>query len=111
MIQRLALVAIVAPFLLSPALGQQDERQLIGLGKSLLGEKCGKCHQVNPAGNSPLAEAPTFGEVMRRYKPEDLEEALGEGLSTGHPEMPEFVFEPDEIAAILAYLETLRPGR
>jgi cytochrome c len=45
---------------------------------------------------------------MQRYKPEQLEEALGEGLSSGHPAMPEFVFEPYEISAIVAYLGTLR---
>jgi cytochrome c len=33
---------------------------------------------------------------------------LAEGLSVGHPDMPEFVFEPDEIAGILAYLKSIQ---
>jgi mono/diheme cytochrome c family protein len=36
-----------------------------------------------------------------------LEEALAEGISTGHPDMPEFVADPDQIDAILAYIESL----
>jgi hypothetical protein len=33
---------------------------------------------------------------------------LAEGLSTGHPDMPEFVFEPHDISAILAYLQSIQ---
>jgi mono/diheme cytochrome c family protein len=38
-----------------------------------------------------------------------LEEALAEGIVTGHNEMPEFSFEPEQIASIVAYLQTLKP--
>jgi mono/diheme cytochrome c family protein len=89
----------------------QTSEQLEAKGKSILADKCSRCHQIGPAGRSPLAEAPAFGTLMQRYKPEQLEEALGEGLSSGHPAMPEFVFEPDEISAIIAYLGTLRGKR
>ena len=34
-------------------------------------------------------------------------EALAEGIRTGHPSMPEFRFDPDEAAALIAYLKTL----
>ncbi len=60
-----------------------------------------------PGETSPLPEAPTFAEVAKRYPAEDLEEALAEGIVTGHPDMPEFVFEPDEIDAIVAYFDSL----
>jgi hypothetical protein len=33
---------------------------------------------------------------------------LGEGLSTGHLDMPEFVFEPDEVGAIIDYLQSIQ---
>ena len=29
----------------------------------------------------------------------------------GHPDMPQFKFEPDEIDAILSYLESVAPAR
>jgi cytochrome c len=37
-----------------------------------------------------------------------LAEALAEGLSSGHPDMPEFRFEIDDVDAILAYLESIQ---
>ena len=44
---------------------------------------------------------------FRRYPAESIEEALAEGIVSGHPDMPEFVFEPAEIDAIVAYLDSL----
>jgi len=35
-------------------------------------------------------------------------EALAEGLSVGHPDMPEFVFEVEDGGAILAYLRSIQ---
>ena len=44
---------------------------------------------------------------LKRYPAESIEEALAEGIVSGHPDMPEFVFEPPEIDAIFAYLDSL----
>jgi hypothetical protein len=52
--------------------------------------------------------APPFREVVRRYPVYDLAEALAEGIVSGHPDMPQFVFQPKEISAILTYLKTLK---
>ncbi len=38
---------------------------------------------------------------------ETLAEALAEGISTGHPSMPEFRLEPDQINDLLSYLKSL----
>jgi hypothetical protein len=35
-------------------------------------------------------------------------ETLAEGRYTGHPDMPRFVFEVDEVNAILAYLHAIQ---
>jgi cytochrome c len=56
---------------------------------------------------SPLAIAPPFRELHKRYPVESLEEAFAEGISTGHPTMPEFRFEPDQIANLIAFLKSL----
>jgi mono/diheme cytochrome c family protein len=90
------------------ASGQSSDSASVTAGKTLLSKHCSRCHQIEAKGLSPLPIAPPFRDLMQRYKPDDLEEALGEGLSSGHPTMPEFVFEPDEIAAIVAYFSTLR---
>jgi len=37
-----------------------------------------------------------------------LEEALGEGLLSGHPDMPEFVFGPRDVGAIIRYLQSIQ---
>jgi mono/diheme cytochrome c family protein len=92
------------------AVAAQDAA-LQGRGERLLQAQCGYCHAVGLSGESAHKAALPFRELMKRYPPESLEEALGEGLSTGHPDMPEFVFEPPEIAAIVAYLDRLRSRR
>jgi hypothetical protein len=40
-----------------------------------------------------------------------LEEAFAEGVLVGHPSMPEFRFEPRDIDALLAYLESIQTHR
>jgi mono/diheme cytochrome c family protein len=79
------------------------------LGRAILAENCGRCHAAAAEGDSPLAEAPPFRTLGENYPVSDLEEALAEGILSGHPAMPEFAFEPDEIDAIIAYLESLQP--
>jgi cytochrome c len=91
-----------------PAYGQPADPALIAVGKSLLAKHCSRCHQIEATGTSKLPDAPPFRELMQRYQAEDLEESLAEGLASGHPDMPEFIFEPDEIAAIVAYFGSLK---
>jgi hypothetical protein len=38
---------------------------------------------------------------------ETLEEALAEGIVTGHPSMPQFQFEPDQINDLIGFLKSL----
>lgn len=83
------------------------ETSLIDKGRSILEANCSRCHAIGFEGTSAHAEAPPFREVVKRYPPESLEEALGEGISSGHPDMPEFVFSPDDIGAVVAYLQSL----
>ncbi|MGA7656273.1 MAG: cytochrome c [Methylocella sp.] len=77
------------------------------LGQRLAQEWCAKCHAIGLAGASPLPVAPPFRELHLRYKVEDLAESLGEGILVGHPSMPVFRFDPDEIVNLIAYLKTL----
>jgi hypothetical protein len=36
-----------------------------------------------------------------------LQEALAEGIVTGHPTMPQFSFDADQVGDFLAFLKTL----
>jgi mono/diheme cytochrome c family protein len=76
-------------------------------GQAILRNACGQCHGTETTGASPNAEAPPFREVAKLYPPEDLGETLAEGILTGHEEMPEYVFDPDAIGDIIAYLDWL----
>jgi hypothetical protein len=42
-----------------------------------------------------------------KYPLESLEEALGEGIVTGHPTMPEFRLDADQVNDFIAFLRTL----
>ncbi len=77
-------------------------------GEQLLQHNCGGCHAVGKTGNSPKKEAPPFRTLGQRYPIESLEEALGEGIMSGHPDMPEFSFDADEVGDIIAYLKSIQ---
>ncbi|WP_244508393.1 MULTISPECIES: cytochrome c [unclassified Mesorhizobium] len=76
-------------------------------GKRLVEKNCVRCHAVGPGGQSTHPDAPPFRLLHLRYPIEDLQEALAEGISTGHPDMPEFVASPDQIVAIISYIKSL----
>ena len=78
-------------------------------GRAILEANCHRCHAIGMDDSSHHEEAPPFRVVVTRYPPGNLAEALAEGIVSGHPDMPEFVFQPDEIEAILTYLGTLMP--
>jgi mono/diheme cytochrome c family protein len=80
-------------------------------GRALLEKNCSRCHAIGSDDVSPKAEAPPFRVVVSRYPAEFLAESLAEGIMTRHSEMPEFVFAPDEIEAIVTYLDTLAPEK
>src|SRR5262245_42728949 len=77
-------------------------------GLAIARSHCASCHSIDRHSESPLQIAPPFRELIKRYEPESLEEALGEGIATGHPSMPEFRLEPDQIGDFIAFLKSLR---
>jgi len=77
-------------------------------GRDLVIRNCSMCHATGVTGDSPRQGAPRFRELHLRYPIEDLAEALAEGILTGHRDMPEFVFSPDEIKDIIRYLDSIQ---
>jgi mono/diheme cytochrome c family protein len=90
----------------SPALGEGGNPQL---GQRLAQEWCSKCHAIGRFGDSPLQLAPPFRQLHLRYNVEDLGESLAEGIVVGHPTMPVFRFDPDQVENLIAYLKSLEP--
>lgn len=84
-----------------------DDAQL-KQGQALLTQNCARCHAVGPTGDSARPDAPAFRTLSARYPIESLEEALGEGIMTGHPDMPEFSFDAKQVGAIIAYLKSIQ---
>lgn len=86
----------------SPCLASNAEQ-----GKRLALTYCAKCHATDKVSPSPLKIAPPLRTLHQRYPVETLEEALAEGIVTGHPSMPEFRFDGDQIGDFIAFLKTL----
>ncbi|WP_419914835.1 c-type cytochrome [Hoeflea sp.] len=76
-------------------------------GRVLASTYCAECHSIDKVGPSPLSIAPPFRTLHENYPVENLEEALVEGIVTGHPSMPQFSFDPDQASNLIAYMKTL----
>ena len=76
-------------------------------GLTYMQAHCASCHSIAKAGDSPLKLAPPFRTLHLKYPVETLEEALGEGIVTGHPSMPEFRLDPGQVGDVMAYLKWL----
>ncbi|ALL15198.1 hypothetical protein AQ619_04150 [Caulobacter henricii] len=77
-------------------------------GKVLVEANCSACHAVGPVGDSPLPKAPPFRVLGQRYPVANLQEAFAEGISTGHPQMPQVVLEAEQVKDLIAYLESVQ---
>jgi mono/diheme cytochrome c family protein len=104
MIRRSLMPLAVTLITLTPAMAASPQEQR---GKTFALNNCAKCHSVDRASPSPLKIAPPFRTLHKRYPIETIGEALAEGISTGHPTMPAFRLDPDQIGDLLAYLKTL----
>jgi mono/diheme cytochrome c family protein len=104
MLQFVRRQALVTLMLITPALAASPAEQR---GKTFALTNCARCHSIDRVTQSPLKIAPPFRTLHNRYPVETLAEALAEGINTGHPTMPEFRLEPDQINDLLSYLKTL----
>ena len=104
MIERIVLALAFTLVTLTAAAAASPQEQR---GKTFALNNCAKCHSIDRVSPSPLKIAPPFRTLHKRYPIETLAEALAEGISTGHPTMPAFQLDPDQIGDLLAYLKTL----
>jgi mono/diheme cytochrome c family protein len=77
-------------------------------GLAIAQSECAECHSIGKEGASPLSAAPPFRKFGQKWPVEHLEEALAEGMSVSHGPMPEFIFEPEEIPDLVAYLLSIQ---
>jgi mono/diheme cytochrome c family protein len=95
-------IALVLASLATAAHGQSAPR-----GLAFARVNCASCHAIDRSSESLLKAAPPFRTLHKRYPVEALAEALAEGISTGHPVMPEFSLSPAQIGDLIAFLKTL----
>src|SRR5262245_23144693 len=105
---RLLAAMLAAGALAVSSVSAQDRTATLKRGESLLTKNCARCHAIGKAGVSPHPSAPPFRTLSRKYPIDGLQEALAEGLSVGHPDMPEIAFEAEDVGAILAYLRSIQ---
>jgi len=104
MIGRMLISLALTLVTLTPAAAASPQEQR---GKTFALNNCARCHSIDKVSPSPLKIAPPFRTLHKRYPIETLAEALAEGISTGHPTMPAFQLEADQIGDLLAYLKSL----
>lgn len=90
------------------ASSEAAEKDQSNKGEMLLRENCARCHAISPVGESPNAAAPPFRTLSSKYPVDSLSESLAEGIVSGHPDMPIFVFKAHDVDAIIAYLESIQ---
>ncbi|MES2833302.1 MAG: cytochrome c [Pseudomonadota bacterium] len=77
------------------------------MGRALVRANCAGCHAVERTDESPLKAALPFRDMGAFYPASDLQEAFAEGIVTAHPAMPQFEFTPQQIADLIAYLDSI----
>lgn len=103
-------VALTAVLLLGACAASSEPTALSAeqRGQVLVAQNCASCHAIGRSDESPAPEAPAFRTLSQNYRVSALEEALAEGISVGHPAMPNFSFAPDDVDAVIAYLDSIQ---
>ncbi len=100
------LLPFLATVVLSAEVGQAHAAAA-DRGLTFVKANCSLCHAIGRYDESPLAIAPPLRTLHELYPIEELEEALAEGIVTGHPSMPQFQLDGAQINDLIAYLKSL----
>lgn len=109
MLKRLLILA--TPFLVAACATDREANTLsesAAEGRAFAQENCGSCHAIDD-GVSPNPSAPSLRRAAHRLPGWAVGASFERGVQIGHTtEMPVLVFEDDDIANLLAYLDVLR---
>jgi cytochrome c len=106
---KVAAISLLIPVIssISATTPASADEESVHRGKAIAVAKCSRCHSIERVGRSPRAAAPPFRTLHKKYPVETLEDALAEGMSTGHPRMPEFRLDPDQVGDFISFLKSL----
>jgi len=79
-------------------------------GEAIAETMCAACHAIGTEGKSTHADAPPFRTLSDKFPIDALAEPLVEGIMVGHPDMPEFQFDANDVEALLTYIESVQLG-
>lgn len=109
--QQFALPVILLAACASPPDSMRDSPPndpLQAEGRYLAEVHCASCHAIARSDSSAHPEAPPLRRLSRSYPVSALEESLAEGIMVGHPDMPEYRFRPEDVSALIAWLESIQ---
>jgi cytochrome c len=90
----------------APALAQQSPAEQRGL--TFVRANCAQCHSIDKVSESTLPIAPPFRTLHLKYPIDNLRRPLSEGIIAGHPTMPQFRLDADQVNDVIAYLKSLQ---
>ena len=76
-------------------------------GHAYARQVCAACHSVERTGQSPDRRAPTFRSMSGQYVQLTLRRKLTDIAETGHYAMPGISVDSDEVADLVAFLNSL----
>jgi mono/diheme cytochrome c family protein len=84
----------------------------IRAGRVLSERYCAQCHAIGLTGDSPHPAAPRFRNLSERYPIDSLATRFAARISTHHPDMPQWQFDPDQDRQMISFLKSIqRPSR
>ncbi|WP_143435598.1 c-type cytochrome [Henriciella aquimarina] len=105
-----AFVACGAPAGSDESQPQSDipRQERLGQGEAIAENLCASCHAIDRTDESPHPDAIPFRVLSRKYPVRSLAEPLSKGIIVGHPDMPEWQFEPRHVESLLTYIESIQ---
>ncbi|MDP4595208.1 MAG: cytochrome c [Beijerinckiaceae bacterium] len=106
----LAIVALAILATRAPAAeSKRETAQSVKRGAALAKTLCSRCHSIYKAGSSKDPKAPPFRLLSKNYPLNHLEEAMAEGIVTGHgaAAMPEFTLTPQQITDFITFVKSV----
>ena len=116
-------LAALAGVMLAAGAGEAAPTARQAAGERIARTYCSECHAVG-RGQSPLADAPPFRDLHKRYPPGGgLNDLLARGMITSetpaeeggparHPRMPQVRLDEAQIGELTAYLRSIQtPSR
>jgi len=99
---------LIALLALLPALTVARAQDPVRQGRLLVKEFCASCHAIGRRGRSPHADAPPLRYIGRSFDLDDFPRTLERGISSNHPDMPEFKFSDENARAVRDYMRTIQ---